>query len=131
MKIQEGLLYSREHEWARRDGGAILVGITDFAQDHLGDIVYVEIPEIGKHVQIGDVLCVVESVKAVADIYAPVSGTVLEVNEDLDTAPERLNQDPYGNFIAKVSIEDERELSMLLSPEAYKAFCQDQGKEGA
>jgi glycine cleavage system H protein len=131
VKIQEGLLYSREHEWARRDGGAILVGITDFAQDHLGDIVYVEIPEIGKHVQIGDVLCVVESVKAVADIYAPVSGTVLEVNEDLDTAPERLNQDPYGNFIAKVSIEDERELSMLLSPEAYKAFCQDQGKEGA
>jgi glycine cleavage system H protein len=129
VKVPEELLYSKEHEWIRVEGKSVFVGITDFAQDHLGDIVYVEIPAIGKSFHTGDVLCVVESVKAVADVYAPVSGSVLEVNGDLDTAPERLNQDPYGNFIAKMSLDDVSELAVLLSPEAYRAFCQDQEKE--
>lgn len=129
MKVPEELLYSKEHEWIRVEGKSVFIGITDFAQDHLGDIVYVEMPTIGKSFHAGDVLCVVESVKAVADVYAPVSGSILEVNGNLDTEPERLNQDPYGNFVAKMSLDDVSELAALLSPDAYRTLCQNQEKE--
>ncbi len=96
MNVPEDLAYSSDHEWIRADGGRARVGITDYAQDALGDVVYVQLPEVGATVTAGDAIAEVESTKSVSDIFAPVTGTVVEVNADLADAPERLNEDPYG-----------------------------------
>ena len=102
-KIKEGLYYTKDHEWAQiMEDGTVLVGISDYAQKELGDLAYVELPEVGKEVSKGDVLCEVESVKAVSEVYAPVSGEVIEVNEELEDAPEKINEDPYDAWIAKI-----------------------------
>ena len=123
MNIPQNLKYSKEHEWVKLEGTRATVGITDFAQSQLGDVVFVEVPELDKKVKAGDGLAVVESVKAVSDIYAPLAGSVVEINENLGDAPEAVNQDPYGEgWIAVLEIADETELEGLLDAAAYAAF---------
>ena len=123
MNIPQNLKYSKEHEWVKLEGTRATVGITDFAQSQLGDVVFVEVPELDKKVKAGDGLAVVESVKAVSDIYAPLAGRVVEINENLGDAPEAVNQDPYGEgWIAVLEIADETELEGLLDADAYAAF---------
>lgn len=123
MKIVEGLLYSNDHEWVKVEGKEAYVGITDFAQHKLGEIVYVELPQVDDELNKGDVFSVVESVKAASDSYLPVSGKVLEVNEDLEGEPGLLNEDPYANWIVKIELTDESELEELMSAEEYEDFC--------
>ena len=120
MEIREGLYYSKDHEWVRVEGNRAYVGITDYAQDSLGSIVYVELPTEGKELPKGEVLGVVESVKAASDIFSPISGTVVEVNQALADNPELINESPYENYIAVLSFEKTDELDELLSPEQYK-----------
>jgi len=117
--------YAATHEWARLDeDGTVTVGISDFAQNSLGDVVYVELPEEGQDVSGGDEAGVVESVKAASDIYAPVSGTVVAINEALEDEPEKVNQDPYGDgWFFKLKPNDEAELEELLDAEAYQEVC--------
>jgi len=118
--IPEDLRYSKDHEWIRVEGQTGTLGITDYAQGELGDIVYVELPEVGKRVSAGDVLGNIESVKAVSEIYAPLSGTVVEVNEALASTPEMVNSDPHGGgWICKLDIDAGADMSELLDAEAY------------
>ena len=126
MNIPKDLLYTSEHEWIRVDGDRVYLGITDYAQHHLGDIVFVELPELDTEVVSGDSLAVVESVKAVSSVYSPVSGTVVENNEELEDSPELLNEDPYTNHIAVINIDNPDQLEDLMSPAAYEAFCAEQ-----
>lgn len=126
MKIPEDLLYSREHEWIRIEGEIGSIGITDYAQHHLGDIVFVELPDLDLEVDQGDPLVVIESVKAVASIFSPAAGTVTAVNEELETSPELLNEDPYENWIARIEISDAGIRQDLMSAQDYAAFCQSQ-----
>src|SRR5229473_1261804 len=120
MEIPAGLKYSKEHEWVATEDSVATVGITDFAQDQLGEIVYVELPAIGDKISKDDPFGVVESVKAVSDIYAPVSGTVVEVNSELPESPEVINEDPYGDgWLIKVRISDLSELEDLMDGEEY------------
>lgn len=122
MNIPEDLKYSDQHEWVRAGGGEAEVGISDFAQHELTDIVFVELPAIGKSVAKGNALAVVESVKAVSDVYSPVSGTVVAVNESLSDQPELVNTDPYGQgWIAKLKLDNPAELDSLMSAEQYAA----------
>lgn len=123
MEIYEGIKFTKEHEWAREEGGKVYIGISDYAQNALGDIVYVELPETGKKVKAGDPISVVESVKTASDIYSPVSGTVSEVNEALADSPELLNEDPYENYIAVIDPDDLSELEDLMDEEEYREFC--------
>jgi glycine cleavage system H protein len=120
MNVPKNLKYTKSHEWVRIDGRIAVVGITDHAQDELTDVVYVEVPAVGAHVEAGKECAVVESVKAATDVYAPVSGDVATVNEELASAPELLNQDPYGKgWMFTITISDPGELNELLSPEDY------------
>lgn len=122
-KIIDGLKYTRKHEWARPEGNTAVVGLTDYAQDKLGEIVFVELPDMGAEVEAGKVSAVIESVKAVADLYAPLDGTVVEVNEDLLDQPEVINSDPYeGGWIYKIEIEDKSQLDALMDEVAYAQF---------
>ncbi|WP_297499317.1 glycine cleavage system protein GcvH [Thermococcus sp.] len=125
-KVKEGLYYTKDHEWAQvLEDGTVLVGITDYAQKELGDLAYVELPEVGKAVSKGDLLCEIESVKAVSEVYAPVSGEVIEVNEELEDSPELLNEDPYGNWIAKLKPSNlEEELRELMDAGAYAKYLE-------
>ena len=120
--------YATTHEWAKQDEeGLIVIGISDHAQEALGDIVYVELPEIGQQIVVGEEAGVVESVKAASDIYAPVSGAVAEINEALEDSPETVNQDPYGDgWFFKLKVTDERELDDLLDAEAYQELCENE-----
>jgi glycine cleavage system H protein len=119
--------YSKEHEWISVDGNSATVGITDYAQDQLGDIVFVELPEVDKSIQKGDVIGTIESVKAVSEIYAPVSGTVTEVNTLLDDKPETVNGDPHGvGWYCKVRLADTGELDELMDAAAYQDFATSQ-----
>lgn len=124
MNFPENLLYSEEHEWIEKIGPKkVRVGITDHAQAELGDIVFVELPEIGKEITVGDTLAVIESVKSAADVYSPVSGKVVEVNEELGDHPELINEDPYGDgWIAVLELEAPSELEKLMTAEEYKRF---------
>jgi len=120
MPYPSDLAYSREHEWVRVDGSRATIGITSFAADELGDIVFVELPDIGATLSQFATFGVVESVKAVSDLYAPVSGEVVEVNEALRDAPELMNSDPFGEgWIARVELADRGELTQLLDADAY------------
>ena len=128
MKLSEDLLYTESHEWVRSEGGRATVGITDFAQAELKDIVYVEMPEIGSRFKKGDSLGVVESVKTVADLYSPVTGKVVEANTELKNHPQYVNEDPYGKgWIAKMEIENKEELKGLLSAKAYQGTLPEEG----
>ena len=116
----DDLLYHAEHDWAKVDGGTATLGITWYAQDQLGEVVYFDPPEIGKTVRRGDPYAEVESVKAVSDVYAPLSGEVVEVNEALNDTPERINEDPYGDgWLVKVKLSDQGETDQLLDAAAY------------
>ncbi|MBT9253646.1 MAG: glycine cleavage system protein GcvH [Brockia lithotrophica] len=122
MEFPAELKYSTEHEWVRVEGNLARVGITDYAQSELGDVVYVDLPEVGTEIQKGSVFGSVESVKAVSDLYAPVSGRVVEVNESLKDAPERINSSPYGDgWMIVVEMRDPAELAELLDADAYRA----------
>ena len=121
MTIKPELQYSKDHEWVRQEGDLFVIGISDFAQDALGDLVFVNLPEVGDAVTAGEAFGDVESVKAVSDLLSPVSGTVAEINEELLDAPEMLNNDPYGAWIIKVS--DVTATEELLDAAAYEAFC--------
>jgi glycine cleavage system H protein len=120
MKIPDDLRYSAEHEWVRTEGGRVRVGITDYAQDALGDIVYVELPAVGTEVAAGGKMGEVESTKSVSEIYAPVAGTIVAVNEALPESPEQINEDPYGSgWICELELADGAAVEALLDPAAY------------
>ena len=125
-KVIEGLLYADSHEWVKVEGDIATVGISDYAQHALGDIVYVDMPEVGDEVTAGEDFGAVESVKAASDLYSPVSGEVIEINEELEDAPESINADAYGAWIMKVKISDPSELEKLLNAEAYAKLCENE-----
>jgi len=127
MEFPDDLKYTREHEWARAKGNRIVVGITEFAQDQLGDIVYVELPDIGDAVKKGESFGVVESTKAVSELFAPISGKVVEVNAPLSDAPETVNEDPYEEgWMIAVEPSDPKDLQDLMDAKAYRAFVEEQ-----
>jgi len=123
MNVPENLKYTSEHEWVREEGDYVYIGITDFAQTELGDIVFVEFPEVGDILSSGDVFGTVEAVKTVADLYSPISGEVMEINESLENSPEAINKDTYNDgWIIKIKIKDNSELDLLIGPEDYKGL---------
>lgn len=124
-EIKEDLLYTNDHEWVRIEGDEATVGITDYAQSELGEIVFVDVPAIGESIQQFDVFGSVEAVKTVADLNMPMSGTVTTFNDRLDNEPELVNNNPYGDgWIIKISLDDPREVANLLTSEQYKEICQ-------
>ena len=125
-RVIEGLYYSESHEYVRVDGEFGYIGITDYAQNALGNVVYVDMPEVDDEVEAGEEFGAVESVKAASDLISPVSGTVVEVNDSLDDSPELINEDAYENWIIKVELTDKAELDNLMDAEAYQAFCQQE-----
>ena len=126
MSVPEELQYTRSHEWVRTEGDTATIGITDHAQDELGDVVFVELPEVGATFDAGDSFGTVESVKAVSDLYIPVGGEVTEVNEALNDQPEKINEDPYGEgWMVKLHVSDEG--SGLLSASDYEQFVEEEG----
>jgi glycine cleavage system H protein len=124
--IPAGLLYTNDDEWLKVEDGEGTVGVTDYAQDALSDIVYIELPDVGDSVEAGETFGVVESVKAASDLYSPVSGEVTAVNEALLDAPETVNTDPYGDgWMVKIRLSDEDELDELMDTDAYTAYCEE------
>jgi glycine cleavage system H protein len=125
MNIPSDLRYSTDHEWVRVDGDIVTIGITEYAQDALGDVVFVELPEAGASVTAGATFSEVESTKSVSDIYAPVTGAISAVNETLESAPELLNSDPYGDgWICRIQMTDPSELDGLMDADAYRALTE-------
>ena len=122
-KTVEGLYYSESHEWVKVEGNVAIVGITDFAQHAMGDLSYVDMPEVDDEVEAGEEFGAVESVKAASDLFAPVSGTVIEVNQELEDAPELLNEDAFASWIMKVEMNNPAELEKLMDAAAYEAMC--------
>ena len=120
-KTVEGLYYSESHEWVKVEGNVAVIGITDFAQHAMGDLSYVDMPEVDDELEKGEEFGAVESVKAASDLYSPVSGTVVEINEELEDAPELLNQDAFANWIIKVEMSDPSELESLMDAEIGRA----------
>jgi len=126
MNVPEDLRYTSDHEWARLEDGKIRIGITDYAQDALGDVVFVQLPAVGTTVAAGDSFSEVESTKSVSDIYGPVDGTVVEVNTDLGDAPERLNEDPYGDgWLCVIEPNDPASYTSLLDADGYRKLIED------
>jgi glycine cleavage system H protein len=123
VNVPEDLRYTADHEWVRQEGDRVRIGVTDYAQDALGDVVFVQVPTVGTAVVAGASFSEVESTKSVSDIYAPVTGEVVEANDELTDSPERLNEDPYGEgWICVLSVSDAGELDGLLDPAAYRAL---------
>ena len=122
-KTVEGLYYSESHEWVKVDGNVAVIGITDFAQHAMGDLSYVDMPEVDDEIEAGEEFGAVESVKAASDLYSPVSGTVVEINEELEDTPELLNQDAFANWIIKVEMSNPSELEKLMDAAAYEEMC--------
>src|ERR1700689_2868587 len=118
--------YTKEHEWIQASGTSATIGITDHAQESLGDIVFVELPKVGAELSAGKTFGTVESVKAVSDLYAPASGTVTETNGELTTSPEKVNKDPHGSWMLKITLKNPGELGDLLSAEAYEKFVAEE-----
>ena len=123
--VKEGLYYSESHEYVKVEGNVGYIGITDYAQHALGNVVYVDLPDVDDEVTAGEEFGAVESVKAASDIISPVSGTIIEVNEALDDEPELLNKDPWEKWIIKVELSDKSELDSLMDAAAYDAFCEN------
>ena len=123
--VLEGLRYAESHEWVKAEGEYAYVGITDYAQHALGDIVYVDMPDVDDEVEKGEEFGAVESVKAASDLYSPVTGVVVEVNEALNDAPDLINKDAFANWIMKVKLADPSELDTLLDAKAYEAVCEE------
>jgi glycine cleavage system H protein len=122
MAYPEDYRYTREHEWVEADGANGTIGITDYAQNSLGDIVFVELPKVGSRIEAGKVFGSVESVKAVSDLYAPVSGTVTAINDDLTNAPEKVNTEPHTAWMLKITLASPKEIDKLMSAADYEAF---------
>ncbi len=123
MQVPSDLVYSSDHEWIRRSGGTVRIGITDYAQDALGDVVFVQVPSVGVTVSKGQSFSEVESTKSVSDIYAPVAGKVVAVNDALGTTPELVNSDPYGEgWICEIEMSNEADLAELLDADAYRGL---------
>jgi glycine cleavage system H protein len=127
MSYPADFRYTKEHEWIKADGGTATIGITNYAQESLGDIVFVDLPKPGSEITAGKTFGSVESVKAVSDLYAPASGTVTEVNGELATAPEKINKDAHGSWMVKIKLKNLDELKSLLSPAAYEKFVSEEG----
>lgn len=124
MAVPQDLFYAKTHEWVSLEEGVVTVGITDFAQSQLSDLTFVELPEVGAEFAVGDEAAVVESVKAAADIYAPVSGEVIEINDELEDAPELINKDAFGaGWLFKMKVVDETEVDNMLDAESYEELC--------
>ncbi len=127
MNFPDALKYTKEHEWARKKGTRVVVGITDFAQDQLGDVVYIELPDVGDAVKKGESFGVVESTKAVSELFSPVTGKVVEVNDPLADAPETINEDPYEEgWMIVVEPSDPKDLDALMDAKAYRTFVEEQ-----
>ncbi len=126
MKTLEGLLYNENHEWLKVEGNIAYFGITDFAQESLGGIVYVELPEEDDEVEKDENFSVIESVKAATDLESPVDGTIVEVNEELEDSPEKLNEAPYENWIVKIELSDLSQLDDFMTSEQYTEFCKEE-----
>jgi len=127
MAYPSDFKYTKEHEWIKADGSSATIGITNYAQESLGDIVFVDLPKSGTEITAGKTFGSVESVKAVSDLYAPASGTVTAVNTDLATAPEKINKDAHGSWMVKVTLKDPGELKSLLSAADYEKFVAEEG----
>lgn len=127
MSYPSDLKYTKEHEWIKADGSSATVGITNYAQESLGDIVFVDLPKPGSEITAGKTFGTVESVKAVSDLFAPASGTVTEVNGDLATAPEKINKDANGTWMLKMTLKNAAELNSLLSAADYEKFVSEEG----
>ena len=126
FKVIDGLYYTKEHLWVKVDGDDATIGVTDYGQHQLGDVVYVELPEVGSEVEAGDKIAAVESVKAAIDIYSPLTGKILSVNEDLKEDPSLVNVDPYGDgWIAEIQMSDPNELEDLMTADDYRAYIQE------
>jgi len=123
MKVLKELLYSNDHEWIKVDGDKVYVGITDFAQSSLGDVVFIELPEVDSEFSKDEAFGVIESVKAASDLSIPVSGKVVEVNEELTDNPAAVNEDPYGNWMVAIELSDKGELDGLMSADQYEELC--------
>jgi glycine cleavage system H protein len=123
-KVLEGLKYSESHEWVSVEGDIAIVGVSDFAQEELGDITYVDMPDVDDEVKAGEEFGAIESVKASSDLNSPVSGVIVETNDALADAPEKVNEDPYGSWIIKVRMSDPSELDALMDAAAYKEFTE-------
>ncbi|HET9731819.1 MAG TPA: glycine cleavage system protein GcvH [Acidimicrobiales bacterium] len=126
MNVPDGLLYTADHEWVQADGSRVRVGITDYAQDALGDVVFVQAPTVGAEVAAGEAFAEVESTKSVSDVYAPVAGTVVEVNSDLADTPQKVNEDPYGaGWLCVIETAPGADLSALIDAEGYRRLIQE------
>ena len=123
-KIVKGLYYTNTHEWVRVEDGFAFIGITDYAQENLGEIVFVELPEEEDQVEAGEEFSAIESVKAASDVVSPVTGIIVLVNDELEDSPEAINEDAYENWIIKIELEDKTELNKLLNAEEYKEICE-------
>jgi glycine cleavage system H protein len=127
MDFPNELRYTTEHEWIRDEGGAATIGVTDYAQERLGDVVFVEMPETGTGIRKGEAFGVIESVKAASDVFCPVSGEVVEINQNLEEHPEYVNQSPYGDgWIVRIKMKDPSEMDDLMNVEQYQAFVQQE-----
>ncbi|MBC8214762.1 MAG: glycine cleavage system protein GcvH [Candidatus Marinimicrobia bacterium] len=123
MNIPENLKYSKDHEWSDTNNDVAVIGLTDFAQSELGDIIFIEFPDIGDQIFIGDTIGTVEAVKTVADMFSPLSGEIVEVNENLEDAPDLVNSDPYGEgWIIKIKLNKPKELDLLLDSKSYETL---------
>ncbi|WP_251860106.1 glycine cleavage system protein GcvH [Clostridium sp. Marseille-Q2269] len=129
MKVLNNLLYTNDHEWIRVEDNKAYIGISDCAQRMLGDIVFVELPDVDDEIAKGETFATIESVKAASDSYMPASGVVIEINEELEDDPAALNEDPYENWIIAVELKDKSELEELIKPEDYEKICEELDKE--
>ena len=129
MKIPAELRYTKDHEWAKIDGNIATIGITDYAQDALGDIVFLELPNVGASFKAGDAMGVVESVKAVSDIYAPLTGEITAANDELTKGPEAINADAYGSWMVKIALSKPEEAAALMDAKAYEKFLAEEAKK--
>jgi len=127
MSYPADFKYTKEHEWIKVDGSTATIGITTYAQESLGDIVFVDLPKVGSEITAGKTFGSVESVKAVSDLYAPATGTVTEINGDLATAPEKINKDAHGSWMSKITLKNPGELNSLLSAADYEKFVSEEG----
>ena len=130
-EVPEGYLYTRDHEWIKVEGNMITIGVTDYGQKKLREVVYVELPTVGQKVEEGEAIATLESVKASAEVYTPASGKVIEVNSRLVDSPELVNDDPYGEgWIAKIELEEGREFEDLMEPDEYRKYLEDLEERG-
>ncbi|MBL7664185.1 MAG: glycine cleavage system protein GcvH [Bacteriovoracaceae bacterium] len=125
LNIPKNLKYTTDHEWAKLENGIVTVGITDFAQSSLGDIVFVELPEVGTKIEKGTSFGVVESIKSVSDLYSPVTGEVVEKNSDLESSPEQCNSEAYNSWMIKIKVAKPDQFEELMAPSAYEEYCQN------